>query len=239
VPPKRLVYGITASDLNDSRNEPHGPASLMTPLDVVVQTHERPDANEWVLRQYTLSRAARLSELYSARHGLRMWASLQVEQFAPNSCPDAVREAHELRAYYEALTTGAGYAPAAGFAHQRYDIAKHAEQPLAPFEFLNKYRLGSHAKYLEKLHAWAMRHHVELILVDMPVTADLETKYPHEYQTYRAYLQHWQTRCRIIDAHRDRVGLTDAGFADMIHLNCVGAKQLSVWLQEQLTETPP
>src|SRR5205823_2073658 len=29
-PPKMLVYGITASDLNDSRHEPHGPYSLMT-----------------------------------------------------------------------------------------------------------------------------------------------------------------------------------------------------------------
>src|SRR5262249_47516383 len=41
-PPRLLVYGITATDLNDSRLEPQGPRELMTTADVVAWARARP-----------------------------------------------------------------------------------------------------------------------------------------------------------------------------------------------------
>ena len=53
-PPKLLVYGITASDLNDSRLEPHGPGSVMEWSDLAEWVRLRPRTaarpNGWALR---------------------------------------------------------------------------------------------------------------------------------------------------------------------------------------------
>ena len=236
VPPKRLIYGITASDLNDSRHEPHGPASLMTAGDAFTWAVERPDSREWVLRQFALARLQRLSGIYRHRHGVRMWASLGADSCFPGACEESVREAKELHAYADTLRTGTGYAPAAGFANQRYDLVKQAGAKLAPFAFLDRYRTGSHRQYLAKLIDWAKANGVDLWLVDMPVTADLEAQYPEAFSEYRGLLAETGRSCRVLRAHRDAVGLTDAGFADTIHLNCVGAQVLSRWLRDRLAE---
>ncbi|HET6573999.1 MAG TPA: hypothetical protein VFG68_10385, partial [Fimbriiglobus sp.] len=40
----------------------------------------------------------------------------------------------------------------------------------------------------------------------------------------------------VLRATREAVGLTDRHFADLIHLNAVGARMLSEWLRDRLAE---
>ncbi len=226
--PRLLVYGITASDLNDSRHEPHGPASLMSFADTVEWAKSRPDSRTWVLRQYATARLSRTWSLWRHRHGIRMWAASQF---------DDSPEAKQLRDYSDALRSEDGYAPAAGFVEQRYDLVKAMNGTLPPFAFLNKYKTGSHRTYLHKLVTWASDNAVSLVLVDMPVTADLEGQYPAAFAEYRKLLAEEEANgVTVIRAHRDAVGITDAGFADTIHLNWVGATVLSRWLKLRLDE---
>lgn len=238
IPPRVLVYGITASDLNDNRNEPHGPASLMTPWDVITWARQRPDARSWVIRTYLKEKLARSWSLYRHRHGIRMWATLQAEDMIGGLDPAVVQEARELRDYARALREGRGYAPAAGFVERRYDAVKAAGAPLPPFSFLNRYRTGSHLTYLHRLRDWCREHDVHLVLVDMPVTADLEQQYPEAFAEYWSVLRTFEeeTGTPVIRAHRDVVGIVEAGFADTIHLNGVGARVLSLWVRNQLEE---
>ena len=237
-PPALLVYGITASDLNDSRHEPHGPASLMTPADVAEWAGSRPDSRGWVVRTYARETLSRAWSLYRYRHGIRMWAALAAEETFPGSCPEAAREARELRDYADALREGSGYAPAAGFVTRRYDVVKEVKATLPPFKFLDRYKTGSHLTYLYRLVGWARERGTALVLVDMPVTADLEARHPAAFAEYRARLGgvERETGVTVIRAHRDAVGITDAGFADTIHLNGVGARLLSRWVRDRLEE---
>ena len=237
-PPRLLIYGITASDINDSRNEPHGPASLMTLGDVCEWATTRPESREWVVRQYLLAKASRSWSLFRYRHGIRMWSALQADALAPGAAPEAVREARELRHYADAILSGNGYAPAAGFVARRHDINKQTGAELPPFAFLNKYKTGSHLKYLHKIIDWSNANGTQLILLDMPVTSDLEAQYPEAFAEYRQRLSEIERQrgVTILRAHRDIVGITDAGFADTIHLNGVGAKVLSQWLRHRLDE---
>jgi hypothetical protein len=236
-PPALLVYGITASDLNDSRHEPHGPASLMNTGDVAEWAGARPDSREWVIRTFAREKVSQAWALYRYRHGIRMWAALQVDAVFPASCPEAVREAKELRAYADALRGGNGYAPAAGFVTRRYDVVKAVNAPLPPFTFLDRYKTGSHLSYLDRLVRWAEERGTALVLLDMPVTADLEAKHPAAFAEYRRRLAEVEGMgVTVVRAHRDVVGITEAGFADTIHLNGVGAKKLSLWVRARLEE---
>jgi hypothetical protein len=236
-PPTLLVYGITASDLNDSRHEPHGPASLMSIGDVTAWATTRPDSREWVVRTFLRERASRAWSLYRYRHGIRMWAALQAEAVFPGCCPDAVREANELRGYADALCDGNGYAPAAGFVTRRYDVVKEVNAPLPPFTFLDRYKTGSHLTYLHRLIRWADDRGTALVLVDMPVTADLEAKHTAAFAEYRRLLAEVESAgTPVIRANSDVVGITDAGFADTIHLNGVGAKKLTLWVRDRLED---
>ncbi|MBL8867081.1 MAG: hypothetical protein JNK93_16100 [Planctomycetia bacterium] len=237
-PPKLLVYGITASDLNDSRHEPHGPASLMSFGDTFDWAVSRPDSREWVVRQYLSARVSRASALWRYRHGIRMAAAFRFEELFPGACPASAKEARELRNYADALANGDGYAPAAASVEQRYDHVKQVNGELPPFKFLDNYKTGSHRQYLHRLIRWTTDNRVSLVLVDMPVTADLEAKHAAAFAEYRLLLAEEETTrgLTVIRAHRDLVGITDAGFADTIHLNGVGATVLSRWLKGKLDE---
>jgi hypothetical protein len=237
-PPKLLVYGITASDLNDSRHEPHGPASLMTFGDTFDWAVSRSDSREWVVRQYLSARVSRASSLWRYRHGLRMAAVFQFEELFPGACSASAMEARELRNYADALRAGDGYAPAAASVEQRYDHVKEINGELPPFKFLDNYKTGSHRQYLYRLIRWTTDNRVSLVLVDMPVTADLEAKHTAAFAEYRKLLaeEEEERGLTVIRAHRDIVGITNAGFADTIHLNGVGATVLSRWLKGKLDE---
>jgi hypothetical protein len=237
-PPRVLVYGITASDLNDSRGEPHGVHSLLTRDDVGDVIRTRPDAAGWVARQFAWSRLNRASNVYRYRHGVRMWAAVQADAVFPGSCPEAFDEADEQRAHAADLARGAGYAPLRGYSRVRYDLMKAAGQPSNPFGYLDRYRTGSHLKYLHRLIDWCRARGVELVLVDMPVTADLESKYPAAWAEYRERLAEVERDrgLRVIRAARSETGLTDEHFADLIHLRPEGCRRFSLWLRERLIE---
>ena len=223
-PPKALVYGMTATDINDARGEPHGPASLMSWADVREWRRLRPDNAEWVTRHYLLAKLRESSSVFHHRHGIRMWATT-------NGQP------HELRDYADALRGGNGYAPLAQLAERRYDVAKAAGAQEAPMPFFAKYRTGSHLKYLHKLIDWCESRGVSLVVVDMPVTTDIEAKYAREYAEYRQRLQeiHAARGVRVIWAC-DETNLPDASFADRMHLNRDGARAFSDWLGVRLKE---
>jgi hypothetical protein len=89
-----------------------------------------------------------------------------------------------------------------------------------------------------ELHDWCDRHGVALVLVDMPVSVDLEeTLHPKEFADYRAALAELErTRgLRVLRASRAALGATDDDFADLIHLNAHGTARLTAWLRRQLT----
>lgn len=226
-PPRVLVYGVTASDLNDSRHEPHGPHSLMTWGDLVDWVRLRPESAEWVTRHFVQARAGHVSNLFRYRHGVRMWAACEAEAVFPGSSPEAYREADELRERADVLQAGRGYAPARGFAAGRYDAVKAARLPPEPFPYLQKYRTGSHLKYLHKLVGWCAAAGTELVLLDMPVTADLEARFPAAFAEYRSVLAEVERDRGVTVLRPARDGLTDADFADLIHMNRAGAARFS------------
>ncbi|HVL13839.1 MAG TPA: hypothetical protein VM529_14820, partial [Gemmata sp.] len=237
-PPKTLVYGMTATDINDARGEPHGPASLMTWGEVREWRRLRPENAEWVTRHYLRAQFRRASNVFHYQHGIRMWAATQAGELSPALHKEAV----ELRDYADALRDGNGYAPMAGFAARRYDHAKAAGVREQPLPFFNKFRTGSHLKYLHKLIDWCDERGVKLVVVDMPVTTDVETRFEREYAEYRGRLQEMQQvrGLRVLWAC-DALNLPDAQFADVMHLNRDGARSLSDWLRDRLPDgtAPP
>ena len=237
-PPRMLVYGMTATDINDARGEPHGPASLMTWGDLRQWVRTRPDNAEWVTRHFLLARLRRASNLFHHRHGMKMWAATEAEKQSPGSCPESLKEAVDLRAYADALRNGNGYAPTKWFEARRFDHAKAAGAIEAPLPFFNKYRTGSHLKYLHKLIDWCDASGVALVVIDMPMTADIEARFGREFAEYRTRLADVEAArgLRVLRATREAVGVTDAQFADAIHLNRDGAGVFSEWLRPRIGE---
>ena len=235
-PPRVLVYGMTASDINDSRHEPHGPHSLMTWDDVSDWRRTRPDAAEWVTRHYLRDKAGDLWAAYRYRHGLRMWAARRADALVPGCCPETLAEANRQRQITERLRYGNGYAPTTWFAHRQYDQMKAGGWEQPPFEYLARYRTGSHLRYLHRLIDWAEQAGTELILIDMPVTADLEARHAVEFAEFRERLAEVERdrKVTVLRATRDATGLNDSHFADLIHLNLSGCERLSHWVRAEL-----
>ena len=198
----------------------------------------RPEATEWCIRQFAQGRFARLWNLYYYRNGIRLWAADQIERLRPGCCPEAAAEARAALDYSAILGRGHGFAPRPGFQAARLDQLKKAGSLGAPFPFLNKYRVGGHLAYLRHLLDWAADHGVTVVLVDMPVSADLEERlFPQAFACYQAALAELE-RTRgvwVLRASRAAVGLDDADFADLIHLNRSGTARLSAWLRKELS----
>jgi hypothetical protein len=237
-PPRVLVYGITASDINDSRHEPHGPHSLMSVQDVLDWRRTRPDAAEWVTRHYLKGQLAQASGVYQYRHGIRMWAALHCQDWCGDFDPEQLHEARRQAEYARALEQGSGYAPTEWFAHRAYSTMKAGGWVAPPFEYLARYRTGSHLKYLDRLIDWAHSAGTTVVLVDMPTTEDLEQRHPAQFEEYRRVVNRVAAEHGIplICAERSRTGLTDDHFADLIHLNRPGAERFSGWLAPELAK---
>jgi hypothetical protein len=236
-PPPLLVYGITASDLNDSRDEPQGPRCLMDCDDLLTWTRSRPKRIEWCLRHFIHGRASRLWNLFHHRNGIRLWAADQAERLWPGACPEAAARARDGQLFSAALRSGDGFAPRPYLQVSRLDELRTAGQISPHFPFLENYRLGGHLTYLHRLLDWAAEHDVPIVLVDMPVSADLEERfYPQVFAVYRGVLAELErTRhVRLLRATRESVGLSDADFADLIHLNSLGCDRFSEWLRRAL-----
>lgn len=236
LPPKVLVYGLTASDLNDSRHEPHGANSLLTLADVRDWEHTRPDAAEWVRRHYWQARLGDVWAAWRYRHGIKMWAAMAADGVSPGCCPETVSEAKRLRQVGEDVATRRGHAPTQWFAGRRYDHMKQSGWVAPPFEYLHRYRTGSHLKYLHRLIDWGETNGVAVVLLDMPTTADLEARHPAEFAEYRARLSEVEAArgLTVLRATREATGLGDRHFADMIHPNADGAAVLSGWVRKEL-----
>ncbi len=238
-PPQLLVYGITASDLNDSRLEPHGPRSLMDLADLRELAHDRPGVGSWAYRQVAREWLAHVWQLSCYRCGIRLWLVDHLDKFWPGLCPSAAAEARLGRYYHAALQHEDGFAPQPEWQAQRLDRLKAVNWPGKPFSYLDNYRLGENLADLHRLLDWAEARRVAVVLVDMPVTAELEEqRFPAVFARYRAALAE-VGRSRgvpILSASRAAVELTDEDFADWIHLNAWGTARLSAWLRVQLTQ---
>jgi len=236
-PPKLLVYGITASDINDSRHEPHGPHSLMDRQDVRDWRETRPDAAEWVTRHYLRGKLANSWATMRYRHGIRMWAASEADSLVPGSCPETMAEARRQLDMSRGLRTGNGYVPTQWFASRAYSTMKTGGWVAPPFEYLARYRTGSHLKYLHRLIDWCEAHGTTLVLVDMPRTTDLEQRHPTEFAEYQQRLIEISRERNVLVLRADsaRTGLDDRHFADLIHMNREGAMTFSAWLRAELT----
>ncbi len=238
-PPRLLVYGITASDLNDTRQEPHGPDTLMSWRDLASWVRTRPHSAGWVARHFVCGRLVRLWQLYRHRNAIRLWLADAAERRRPGSFPHAAAEARHNLTYSAELARPDGFAPNPDFRDRRLDEQKAAGLRLERFHFLERYRVGDHLLYLHRLLDWADARGVSVVLVDMPVSADLQDGLHAEaFAIYRAALAEIERQrgVPVLRAHRTAVGLTDADFADFIHLNAHGAARLSSWVREQIDE---
>ena len=239
-PPRLLVYGITASDINDDRQEPHGPRSLMSVQDVLDWVGHRPSTAKWVARQFAQGQLIRLWQLYRYRNGIRLWAADQVEKLWPGAFPDAVVEARQNLHYATAMRGGTGYAPNPTFQGCKFERFCCAGGLSVGFNFLERYRIGEHLQYVHRLIDWAESQGVSIVLVDMPVNAYLDERlYPQAFASYRQALAEVErTRgVTVIRAGRQTVGLDEGDFADLIHLNVRGAARFSTWLRQALSDS--
>ena len=222
-PPRLLLYGITASDLNEDRIEPNGPRQLMRLADVVHWCRERPDTADWCVRHYLDERAQRVWQLYYYRNGIRCWAVDQLR--------------HLVGSDAESDQLGSGNVDLHVATDERLDVLRAAGKVKDFFPFLDRYQIKTYLTYLHRLLDWGEQHHVPVVLVDLPVPADLEERLcPAQYAAYRTVLAEVEhTRgVRVLRASPDTVGLTDAHFADLIHLNGNGRARLSAWVRQAL-----
>jgi hypothetical protein len=90
---------------------------------------------------------------------------------------------------------------------------------------------------LLRIRAWAEQQGAELVLMDMPVTADLEAEHAAAFAVYRQLLRELEQKHGLCVLRGDRVavGLDDYYFADQAHLNAAGSNSLSCWLRGALT----
>jgi len=238
-PPRLLVYGVSATDFNDNRLEPHGPRQMMSPRDLARWSQDRPDAAVWAVRHYALERLAHLWSLYSYRNGIRLWAADQAERLWPGVCPDAALEAHTNLAVSAQLRSTHGFQTPTACPEMRLDCLKAAGKIGSSFIFLEKYRLGKYCRCFDRLLDSADRHGIPVVLVDLPVPADLDQgRYRRDFEVYRSALaDRAKARgVRLLSATREAVGLSDADFCDQIHLNSDGAARFSAWLRRQLEQ---
>jgi hypothetical protein len=240
-PPKLLVYGISATDLNESRVEPLGPKYLMGLDDVARFAKSWPHEASGCIRNWSKEHASQLWQLYYHRDGIRLWAAAHAESLWPGLCPDGAAEAGRNLERSAALESGRGVTRVGPAPQEvRLDVLKQ-RGTVPDFDFLGSYGIDHHLRYLQRLIDWAEQHGTALILVDVPVPADLDVhRYAGEYRAYRQKLAEVaRTRhVRLLLATREAVGISDADFSDLIHLNGDGATRLSRWVRRTIESLP-
>src|SRR5262245_44446641 len=244
-PPRLLLYGIAATDLNGSRLAPEGPCLLMSASDVARWTRARPEAARWALSKHLGERVASLWALSYYRDGIRLWAADLVGSLWSELCPDAVSEARENLQRTERLHSERGFVALGPVSPEhRLSYLKASGQPVPAFWFLDRYQVDGYLAYLQRWFDWGERQGTAVVLVNMPVTADLEQRiHPREFTIYRTTLQKVAAArgVRVLWPTREEVGLTDADFCDLIHLNADGAARLSTWIRRavETLSAPP
>lgn len=240
IPPRLLVYGSTASDFNDSRQSPNSPRALMDLKDVVEWVRARPASAEWVTRHFVEGKLSRLWSLFYYRNAIRLWAADVAERAWPGLFIDAAGDARRNLRYAAALRGDDGFTPRPWLREGRLDRLNAAGAQARRYNFLERYEInGGHVGYLNRLLDWADAHHVSVVIVDMPVSPDLDKRmYPEAFARYRAILAELERtrKLPVLWAARDGAGLDDAHFADHVHLNTAGATRFSFWLRQALTK---
>ena len=197
----------------------------------------RPGAREWCIRHWLYGQAARSWNLVHYRRGIALWLAGGFPGFAP----EAAQEAENGLRFSHALVANHGYTPRLEMRERRFDQLKTQGWTGLPFNFLRHFRLGGHRDYLHRILDWAEQRGVTPILVDMPVPEDLDEKhFAQEFAQYRAELRAIAEKhgVQVIWADRRDTGLTDADFADLIHLNARGSQRFTAWLRGQLERAP-
>jgi hypothetical protein len=238
-PPTLLVHGIAITDLNDVRLEAMGPENLMDGRDVLRWLRLRPGDAEWCLRHRICEQASQCWSLFYHRQGIRLWAAERMESLCAGFCPDAARQAANGLENSEALRRCLDFHPCRPVPDRlRYDLKKAAGELPCRIGAMENYRIGHYLPYLDAIADWAEYRRTTLILVDMPVPADLERLYPQAFEAYRSALAQFQRHrgVRLLIAQRAELGLTDGDFDDMIHLNGDGTARFTIWLRNTLSD---
>ena len=237
-PPRLLVYGIAATDLNANRVGTQGPRYLMDLRDLARVTRNRPTKAHWSLGRYLDERLTSLWSLYHYRDGIRRWAADRLDATWPGLCPDAATEAHINLHNSAALRSPRGLMPEPpARPESRLDCQKAAGHVPPPIPWLKDYDSRGYLPYLDRLLDWGAGRGVEVVLVNVPFSADIEERaYPKEFAAYRATLTGAARRrgVKMLWPSRAELGLTDAHFTDACHLNADGAVRLSAWVRQRL-----
>jgi hypothetical protein len=239
VPPRLLIYGVAVSDLNDNRLEPHGPAALMDWEDVTEWLRDRRGSGEWMARHWIGERFRRTWALYHYRTAIKYWLADVADRAWPGFAPQAALARRNL-AHTAELRRGDGYAPMEWIRTSRLDFWKATGSICDPHDFLDRYRVGEQLAYVHRLLDWAQRRNVSVLLLEMPMAADLESCRPEAFAIFRAALDTLEREwgVRVLHPGRPTVGLSDADFSDGYHVNGVGAVKLSHWLRSHLVDPP-
>jgi hypothetical protein len=237
-PPRLIVYGVMATDLHDGRIESIAARYLMGPADILDWARTHRGNKSYAFRHYTRERGNRLWPSSYYAYGMQLWLAERANQFCPTFCPEAAAAARiNSRRAAEIATDGyQRLAPVGG--SPQLDRQKADGLVGERFSFMEGYRCGGpHLVYMHRLLDAAQRAKVPVVLVDLPVPEDLDERmYPEEFAAYRGLLED-VARNRgvpLIRADRTAVGLTDADFSDLAHVNADGAAKLSTWLRSSV-----
>jgi hypothetical protein len=236
-----LVYGIAITDLNDTRVEAMDPEDLMDGGDVVRWVRLRSGDAEWCLRHSLAERVSRCWSLYYYRHGIRLWAADHAERLWPGFCPDAALQASKGLENSQGLRCCLDFHPTRPVPDRlRYDLKKAAGQFPCRMGPMEDFRLGRYVRYLDAIIDWCRDHDTALVLVNVPVPADLESLYPQPFNAYRELLADLPARrgVHVLTPTREEIGLSEADFDDMIHLNGDGTALFGAWLRRALSDPP-
>ena len=240
-PPRVVIYGAAVTEWNDDRNEPHGAYSLWDWGDYRDVLRYRPEAWNWATRRFLEGRLRDCWAAFRDRHGIRAAVAVAADDLIPGAGGEVADEARKSLAYTYSLRAGTGYAPADFYANTDYAESKQRNKPAAPFDFLEKYRTGRHFQYVNRIRDWCRDRGCAFVVVEMPVTADLEARFPAQVAEGQTLLARLRTDASVhyVSATRAEVGLTDHDFADLIHLNRGGAAKLSRFVRDRLIEAGP
>ncbi|MFN4261520.1 MAG: hypothetical protein ACK4RK_19730 [Gemmataceae bacterium] len=236
-PPRLLIYGITITDLNGTRRVAQGPRYLMDARDVVRWIGERPQEMGWCLEKYSGERLLSLCPVLYHRKGIRGYLTQRAVACCPNVLASHAVTVQENLDNHAKLHTPRGLTESGPVQpSQRLPVRKAAGLPYQSAVFLERYDPQRLRNYLDHLVAAVQERGIPLVLVDMPLCADLEHNHPHEFATYRSILADLELRHRVVILRPTRadVGLTDQDFCDEAHFNADGTARFSAWLKKTI-----
>lgn len=237
-PPRLLVYGVAITDLNGSRVEPQGQRFLMNWADLWRWTRLRPERARSAVREFLKDCRDGFCPLARHNDGLRFcvadWLDRHWDGFSGATGQTAARNLHDS----ELLQRNEGCLSRSAPTPDRRLSTRKALGQREPFAYLDRYDVSGHYVYLQRLLNWTRANGVELVLVEMPMAADLERDYPREFAQFRTLLREVAQRqnLQLLTPTRQQLGLTDAEFLDLVHLNGDGVARFSVWLRRALED---